>query len=249
MQRLGSVEELQNASEYWLMHRTLRPTGIGSIVFGVIALFMGASSMGENSVNAALALIGVFLLVEGIWILVAPSPGGMVADGIALILVGCWNVFVWVLSSGRSEFFIIMGIWQIVWGVERFSRYRRFSRVPLEKPSEQVMKWLDENVKALGRAHALPESDTLEFHAKARWRARLFEDAALFVFGSGQDVILARKAHITFSSNGQPTLNGKPLNATFGIGGRNLSGSILPEAFAKYGAWKGESALSSRAHG
>jgi hypothetical protein len=249
MQRLGSVEELQNASEYWLMRRTLRPTGIGSIVFGVIALFMGASSMGENSVNAVLALIGVFLLVEGIWILVAPSPGGMVADGIALILVGCWNVFVWVLSSGRSEFFIILGIWQIVWGVERFSRYRRFSRVPLEKPSEQVMKWLDENVKALASARSLPESDILEFRATARWRAKLFEDAALFVFGSGQDVLLARKDHITFSCNGEPILNGKSLKATFGIGDRNLSGTISVEAFAKYGGWKGEGALPFRAHG
>jgi uncharacterized membrane protein len=62
---IGNIEELQKISDYRTIRKTLRPAGIGSIVFGVLAVVMGIASIEDNSLNAILALIGLFLLVEG----------------------------------------------------------------------------------------------------------------------------------------------------------------------------------------
>ena len=86
------IEELQKISNYRSVNKGLRWPAIGSIIFGLIAIVSGVVSIEENPINLVLALIGIFLLIEGIWLIVAPNPKGMIADGIALLILGIWNI-------------------------------------------------------------------------------------------------------------------------------------------------------------
>jgi hypothetical protein len=132
----AQVGKLQGASNYTLLRQTLRPAGIGSIVFGLIAMAIGFASMEENPINALLGIIGIFLLVEGIWIVTAPSPAGILVDGIALLVVGLWNVIVTMSASGGGHpIFFLLGVWQIVGGFKSFGRYGHFSKLHMSRSS------------------------------------------------------------------------------------------------------------------
>jgi membrane-bound ClpP family serine protease len=131
----AQVDKLQAVSNYNLLCKALRPAGVGSIIFGLIAMAMGFAAMDENPINALLGIIGIFLLVEGIWILAVPSPVGMIVDGIALLIVGLWNISVTLGSAaGGISFFALLGVWQIVAGCKSFGRYSHFSKLPMSKP-------------------------------------------------------------------------------------------------------------------
>ena len=129
-ERAGAeAEKLRRASNYELLSKALRPAGIGSVVFGLIAMAMGFAEMDMSPVNAVLGVIGIFLVVEGIWILVSPSPAGLIVDGIALLMVGLWNISVTISGGGDNSVFFLLGVWQIVMGCKSFRRYGHFSRL------------------------------------------------------------------------------------------------------------------------
>ena len=114
------LDELQRVANYRQMHKRLRTSGIGSVFFGVIAIAIGVKMLRFSDLNLILVGIGVFLLIEGLWLIVRPAPIGVILDGIALILVGTWNIAVQILNAAAGHpgqgFWPILGIFQILWG-------------------------------------------------------------------------------------------------------------------------------------
>jgi uncharacterized membrane protein len=98
-----SVSELQQIADYWKARKTLRAAGIGGLLFGVLAIVMGAVGLQESILNLILILIGMFLLGEGIFNLVMPTADGIVVDGIGLVVVGLWNAIVNVRRIQQRE--------------------------------------------------------------------------------------------------------------------------------------------------
>jgi len=239
--------ELQSVSNYRLVRKTLKTAGVGSIVFGLIGMGIGFVGMEENPVNAVLGLIGIFLLVEGIWVVSAPTPTGMIVDGIALLMLGVWNIFTTIANSASNgsdgpHFFAILGVWQIIWGFQSFGRYKRFSAMPMAKPSDATLKRIDELVKAITKAKATEQSDIVEFQTKTFtaqqvWKGRLSDDAAVFVEGSGQDIVFASRPEVEFVKQGK-VLIGKTLKAKFKLRDREFAGTIAPESMDRFEAWK-----------
>src|SRR5712691_11000070 len=90
----ADMDELQQIAEYRRARKTLRAAGIGGIIFGVLALAIGVPLLTINLLNIVLVMIGLLLLVEGIWNVTYPTAEGVIVDGVALILVGVWNIFV-----------------------------------------------------------------------------------------------------------------------------------------------------------
>jgi len=139
--------------------------------------------MEENPINAVLGLIGLFLLVEGIWIVSAPTSTGMIVDGIALLILGAWNIFITIANSaagsgGGPHFFAILGVWQIIWGFQSFGRYKRFSVMPMKKPSEEILRQIDGLVKTITKAKVKEQPDLVEFQTKTftarqAWKGKL----------------------------------------------------------------------------
>jgi hypothetical protein len=241
----GNLEELQKVSDYRSVRKTLRPAGIGSIIFGILALVMGVILLEDNPLNIVLALIGLFLLIEGIWLTASPTPTGMILDGIALMVLGAWNVLVTIANaaagSGSTSTVAVLGIFQIWWGIQSFKRYGRFKNVSTDKLPEESVRYVDDLVKGIAKSKAAKEPDIIQFQISSGqppvWKGRLLADAALCVSANGQEAVIARKNDVSITAEGKVLL-GKNLKASFQFGDRIFKGSIAPEFFDRYQAWK-----------
>lgn len=241
-------DELQKASNFRIVKKVLRSGGIGSILFGLIAMAVGFGSMNDNPVNAILGLIGVLLFIEGIWLVSDPKPLGMIIDGIALMILGIWNIIITVAntsSGGGSGFFALLGVWQIIWGVQSFGRYGHFSKLPMQKPSDTVNRQVEHRIKEISGLKTKERSDLIEFQAKGLsakgvWKGKLEQNSAVFVMTATQELIFAEKSQVGIDIQGQPQ-TGKTVNAAFQFGGRTLNGSISAENYERYQAWKSRS--------
>lgn len=235
--------ELQDASSYRIVHKTLKYRGIGSIIFGIIALAVGFGGMQENPINGILVLIGLFLLIEGVWVVSSPKPAGMIVDGIAMLTVGIWNILVTIANianDGGFQFFIVIGVWQIIWGCQSFQRYKRFSKMPVNKPSKETLKQIDDLMNTIIKVKAKEQDNIIEFKTnrpQQLWKGKLSQNTAIFVERTGQDIMFAAKHEVDFIKEGKSLL-GKALKASFGVRERKLTGTIMPEYFERFEMWK-----------
>jgi hypothetical protein len=237
MELIRGVDELQKASDYRLVRNQLRSSGIGSVIFGVMAIALGISFMEDNPINLILVLIGVFLFIEGIWIIAAPTPTGMIADGIALILVGFWNIGI-TIAGGEGGFFTVLGIFQIGWGIQSFRRYSRFSGALMEKPSVEILTWLDGIIKSTAKARAKNTDDIIEFSGDGKmWKGMLMDNGAVFADMQQSDVIFVSKEEVNIFTQDRD-ITKKKLKASFKIGLREMKGKIASESFERFETWR-----------
>ena len=98
-----NLDDLHLVAEYHTACRALRRLGWSGIVFGLISAGLGILFIFMLSpINASLAVLGGLLVASGIWCLALPVAEGIIFMGIALILVGIWNIFVTVVPSISS---------------------------------------------------------------------------------------------------------------------------------------------------
>lgn len=241
----GTTEYLQCVANYRAVRKALRPAGIGSIVFGLIAVLLGAAGIQQNPVNAILAIIGLFLVVEGSWLLVKPKPLGFILDGLALLCLGLWNMFITISNSApgaQPGAFGALGIWQIAWGVRNLQRYSQIKMMPETTPSDETLRDLDTVVKDIRKTKVSADPNRVDFAIKAfpssqTWRGRLTPGMGIFV-GSNHDVVVAGPPDVDISTAGKVLL-GKSLKANIRLGARSFkNATLLPESFDRYKRWK-----------
>ncbi|MGH9455604.1 MAG: hypothetical protein ACRD2O_16720, partial [Terriglobia bacterium] len=179
MEALQNLNELRTACIYRVLRRMLRIGGIESVIFGLWALARGTSLLPANPLGDGLTLIGLFMLLEGIWILAAPGPTGIVLEGITFVVAGLWNLLI--SATGGPGWILALALLQLVWGVQYFKRYSRFSKLPGKRPSKASLNWLDASVKNLAQARPADSSDVIEFRSPAPWKARLYPNAAMVI--------------------------------------------------------------------
>lgn len=233
------VDDLQKIADYRAVRLRLSSAAIGSILFGIFALFWGFSSMGGGPLNVILVLLGFFLLAEGIWVLAAPSPVAMVVDGIALICLGVWNILITLLSlagGARFPLFAVVGALQIMWGIQSFKRYGRYSHVSMQKPAEESYKMVDALAKAASVADSRRYENAVDFVAdSAAWRGILSEGVAVFVCTRDRETLVTDPAQLLITAQGDGTA---PAKALCQIRGRTLNCKISPVCLERMTRWK-----------
>ncbi|HHS13606.1 MAG TPA: hypothetical protein ENN03_07525 [bacterium] len=118
------------------IYKQLKTGGIGSVIFGVINIVLGVITAAENPVNAVLAVFGLILLIEGIWLLVSPKPSGLIIDGLVLGMLGIWNILITIQNisaGGGTGSFLVYGIAQIFWGIQSYRRYIKLKQIAPER--------------------------------------------------------------------------------------------------------------------
>jgi len=236
MNEVQDIEELQRTADYRLLRKNLKGAAIGSIIFGVIAIGMGLVFMSEDPINVVLVFIGVFLLGEGIWLIRSPKPRGMIVDGIALCILGIWNIFVAI--TGEVGGLVVLGFFQIIWGIQSFRRYRRFSGMSSQKPSKESLRQVDDVVKSVTKAKPSESENIIELQmGNKSWKGELAKDVGIFVDRAGDEVVFARRGEVGFTTRGEVT-PGKPRNISILIGDRAFDGKISPESMERYESWK-----------
>jgi hypothetical protein len=252
---LENVYLLQQAADYRMGHRTLRSSGIGDLIWGVICMGLGFVALRVAPINIGLMLLGVFVFAVGIWCLVLPMPITMIFDGIALILTGVWNIGISIYNamnapagSSPRPMFLVLAIFQLAWGGQRLARYRRFANASSLVPGEQTVRWLDETIKSIGKAK--PETDptiiqftTQGFSSMQMWKARLLPDLAIVIQANGQDAMFLPRDQITIAPK-KKVLLGKTMKAQFALGGKKVEGTIAPQWLERFNAWRGAGAAT-----
>jgi hypothetical protein len=242
MKEKVNITELQQASDYRTMRNTLRNGGTGSIVFGIIGIAIGLAAMEENPINAVLVIIGIGLLLEGIWVITWPSRAGFITEGLALATVGAWNIFITIgnnMEAGDGmSFFGVLGACQIYWGFKSFGQYGRFANISLQKPSKDVMDQVEEMIQAVLSAKAKGTAQLVELkEGNKSWKGTLQRDIAVLVRDGGQDVLFTDRDNINVLRKSD-TPKGRFHEILLRVGDRSIEGVISPASFSTYEQWK-----------
>lgn len=200
-------------------YKKIKGGAIGSLIFGVIALFMGLADLSQNDMivkffSLLLMLLGLFLLIEGLIALVKPSPEAYILEGVAFILVGLWNVFIGVLSLIGGEpqaFFIILGIWQIVLGAKTFKEAKQFQNAINELPDKSILKSIEELVKELLAAKPKQSEEYVEFNASTftknlQWKGKIAGDTLVLYSMPDENLRFLKQDEIELENKGKVVL-------------------------------------------
>jgi hypothetical protein len=235
------ASRLQKTADYRNVRKSLRTSGIWSIVFGAIALVAGFLTPPDY----ILATLGLVLVATGVWNITAPRPTGLVIDGVTLLLIGAYNVFDTAVSlangGNAAPRWLILGVMQLVWGVMRIRSFGRFAEAFLEKPSDVELQQLEELVSAIRRSKPKESQDiihlTVETTRRDVWKAKLSGDDAIFVQIAGHDVLCGTRQTAEIENRGKVMI-GKALKITARVRGMELKGTMSPDDYAAFDQWK-----------
>jgi hypothetical protein len=245
--RAANLEELQHVSDYRTVRKNLRASGIGSLIFGLYGTVVGINGMQINPLNAVLALLGICLLVEGTYNIVAPMPVLYVVDGVLLILLGVWNMLISILNSSApggsptGTFFPTIAVFQVIWGIQSFARYKRFRAVSLVKPPDVLFKQVDRLAEEIRKAKVKTDPTLFEFvvssYPQQTWRGRIMDGFAVLVEKTRHETLFLNRDDFMIVPNGKVVL-GNSLKALFHFRDRSLKGTVSAESYARYQQWK-----------
>ncbi len=240
------LSELKKAADSMMIQKMLLPAAIGSIIFGIIAIIIGLErGIDAHPVEIILAFIGMALIIVGTWCAAAPNPLGLRVDGIALIILGGWNILVVILNLSYGVkgmiWFILLGLWQITWGIYSIKRSKYYSYLSGMTISQESLQELDNIADSISQAPVKEDESMIEFRVKTVFKktllkGKLLEDMILFVGSKGafyMDKIskIEIKPFKTIST-------AYPAKASLNICGHTLVGEIPRKLMDRYLRWK-----------
>jgi len=232
MEALQDSFALRAACEHGLLRKMLRAGGIQSLIFGALALVRGITAMPMSPADKFHAAIGLFLVFEGILILVAPHPSGLILEGLSFLAVGFWNLVISAL--GGSSLLAVLAVFQFIWGVQYFRRYPRFSTLTSCQPPQAARNWVSETTKNVIQLGSSESTDIVELQAPLRWKAKLFQNAALFVSPGGGEVLLLGNKDIHLQEG---AYNGRTISVSLRLGSRVIKSAMTPRCHARLAGW------------
>jgi hypothetical protein len=203
----ANAELLQKAADYLNSVRSLRWSGVGDIFWGLLVLPAAAISFRFDPLHLGLLALGTALSGIGLWIIIRPSPIGMIFDGIILLVVAAWNAMVCEMLLRRTGnapiFWVIIALAQIYWGIQRLRRYPRFAAAVAMQPSANTLNWLAGLVRDARKAKPRKDAQAVQFVrngslVREKWKGLLMNEIGVFVASAGgiggrRDVVLASK--------------------------------------------------------
>lgn len=239
---------LEQAAVYLGMARTLRGIGIGQIIWGVLIITISiimANMPGVSSTPTSALLIGIigglfglFFIGQGIWLIVAPSAVGLLVAAITMFVLAA--VFL-----GRILLMLVL----IFYGVALIKRYKKYGPLMEAKPPPDMLTQAGELLNRLQKAARKHAPELVEFSAsdmltRRLYRGLLLDNLAVVItlekrlFGRGiGDIYFLSPAEFTIEVS-KKELIGKWLKGTISVREQQAKGTIPPECFERYQAWK-----------
>lgn len=260
-----TLDNLKEASLNHLLKKRTRAESTGCLIFGVLAVFMGMGM--ESLLDPILILIGLFLIVSGIWSLTDPSPRALKTNGIALIIVGVWNIlislsafFIHLKGAEGGNFFfdilfIFVGIFQIRLGVKTNIAAGWFQEIFDKEILKDLVPQLENLEKELRKADPKKEADIIsfeaaEFRAKFLGKARLQKDMIIILNQYSGQIFFLAPGEIEISENGKTLLkNAYKINLNIQdysnldkperrVETKKQTGTMPVEDYEKFKKWK-----------
>ncbi len=249
--------ELQHAATYLGIARSLRGVGIGQIVYGVIQLLVAlffaiqffsfgaaVSTVGPLLLIVAgllASVIGVGFIAGGIWLITAPSARAMLMAAVGMFVSA--GLF---LLHGRVGLLIVI---LVVYGITLLKRYKKYGTIMEQRPTDIMLAQAGELLDTLrkakrGKAPELIEFSTGDAFARRLWRGLLRDNLLVFVVLEARmigysiaDVLFLPPAGLEIDVHRRAALS-RWLKATFYVNDQKIKGTIPPECYERFLAWK-----------
>jgi len=234
------ARELESAWETAQLRKSLSSSGGWNILWGIVAIFTALATIEQSGCNAVLLLIGLFLIGAGIAARRSPGPSTLQANGMALLLVGGWNISISLLamSAGDSSqsFWIVLGILQVIWAIQRFVQSSKFARV--QHVPESTIAQAESLVKYIQRAKLTAAGDLIKFRAgRKNWKGQLAPEIVTLVAGNAQEVRFVPADEFALTAQGEAT-PGKQAKVSIRAGADTWTGKMPYESLQRYENWK-----------
>lgn len=249
MKLTENINELQKLLNYVVIRKSLRWSGIWGIVFGAIYAAVTIPLLKEPDIFVFIMLaLGVFLIAEGLWLVINPSPVSILVDGITFVVLAVWNVGTTVLAiyaggdgseNGRG---IIGAIIQLAIAGREFSRYKYLKKQPPGVPSNINVEKATQMLKEVIDSTALlKEPDVLMINSadllkRSTWKVKLYENAMLFVDSKWQMAIVDKIENISIETIGSTEKTN--IKITVKTSDYSFKGTMSQLQYGKYKAWK-----------
>ncbi len=215
--------------------------------FGALAVWQGFQLM-EAGVDIAVIgiIVGGILLLAALAAALKPSPGTMLLEAGAFAAIAAWDLGLAVLSGGEAADLAIWGIVEAGIAVYLFAKLPGFIRIAAEKPSDAVLKQLNELAQSIRKAKVDQEPDLIEFAVGSnRWRARLSEEIAIFLdVKQGFDMLFLTRDDVGLEDRTKPGKDPKSRPVTIRAGQKVWKTKLPREQFERLVAWKQNAAGS-----
>lgn len=250
------LDLLQKVTDYETMRKQLRIIAIACMAFGLIAVATGLLFLGQNLLNGLLIPFGLFLIVDGIWLIFSPKATGFILAGIALLTGGILNILVAILNAESGDIvdvFAGLGILQIILGIQNIARYKRFSNVLEVRMEKNLKKQIDGMLKEIRNADPKKNNDIISFSSSSYnqpviWKARLSPGCGIFTTIGAEEVLFAPPEKVKIVEKGK-ALIGKSQKIEVEIVGQKIKATIDPHQLERFLTWKEKSPEESRKPG
>ena len=218
------------------IHRSVRRLAWFEAILGAIAAICGFAAP-----FLPLAVIGVALVVAGVWNLYRTSVNGVLVDGAVMILAGAFNCLLsmWLEDARASSVGkgIFAGVAQIVWGVRRLAVFPQARSAPNDP---EAIAALETIIRDLAKRDPKEDATVVEFRTGG-WRRRR-NRIGLYAEGSvalleHQAVRLERRADIWIEQRGT-TMGGRTLKVGIQMSDLLLTGQMSADHFQRFERWK-----------
>jgi hypothetical protein len=247
---------LQQSADHRSATRLLSASGRWSIVWGALCILAAAAIFRSGIlIPTALLAIGCILLGVGLWLVIAPSPLGMLADGIAMIGFSALNLWTYVHNLHRSRvvfggssssWWILLFVITFLTGIQRIVRFRRFSRVKSSQPSPGTRKWIDEVYREMRLLTPSRDESMIKIEAATFppivFKAQLGEEMAICMANTRLLFIPKKDLSIVPLSSGK-----KKIKVEVTLPEKKFKGQMLATLYDRYRAWKGDEEASEEA--
>jgi hypothetical protein len=257
-----NVQLLQHAADYQAHARNLRVSGAWDVVWGLIIAALAFPQFRMNPINGILFLLAALLIGIGAWILIHPTPIGMIMDGATYLVLATWNLYVLVANSMLPGVHVtpilpVLVCAQAAWGVQRINRYRRFANAAAMQPSAPTIQWLAALSAQTLKAKPKRDAEVIEFTRNElfhymKCKGRLMKELAVFAMvrgslGGWRDVQLACPDDVEIVSSRKAFLQRK-YRLRLRLGPRTMK-VVMPEtSLLKLQSWIAPASDTARLH-
>ncbi|HAF94697.1 MAG: hypothetical protein A2X34_00335 [Elusimicrobia bacterium GWC2_51_8] len=247
--------EASSFYNYRSFKKTLLSAGIKSIIFGVISFSLSYDKVFIPPWNERLGLIGVLLFIVGVRMVFWPTLSILLANAVAITSLGAWIVYIPIATAlynhsiggtGKYNVPAIMALWGVIviaMGIQNIYRRKRFLRIPMQKPSAEMVKQMNSVVKIIKNGKPTEHLDFVEFQTVTAlssmqeiWKGRLYKDFAVFVNDSGTEVIYAKKKEVNFVKPEVAFID--TIKTSCKICDKQMVINIAPELFKRIEVWR-----------
>jgi len=235
------IERLKLSAMYLSLQRGLRRSAWGSCAWGAFTLALGYFSRSHTILDSVWIAIGLFLLLEGAWVLRASAadPRVLRLEAAALLLLGLWNTvgLYFEVQSGMKPLFgariIFVGIVQLVNAYATFRSYPLYTQV-YRNLDRAVLHELELKIGDAWKRKSTEDPDVVDFKiGDKKCKAKFLPDMVIVFREKGRQISLAQPAEIQVESKGNKMMS-KLLKVAITLDGETLKTEMKPEVYERW---------------